>query len=143
MTEYVRDTIVRFAPDSASVAALLECDSLNRVVMRRLEQREGGRIKPETVFHRPAMADTDKSGGLAVLTVVCREDSLEAVIHVREREIQELREHTETITAEVEKPLSHWQSFVLVLGYIALATIAIIIIAAVAKIALRSYGIKL
>lgn len=139
----MRDTVVRFAPDSASVAALLECDSLNRVVMRRLEQREGGRIKPEAVFHQPVMADTDKGGGLAVLTVVCREDSLEAVIQVKEREIQELREQENTITAEVEKPLSHWQSFVLVLGYIALATIAIIIIAAVAKIALRCYGIKL
>lgn len=141
--EHVRDTVVRFAPDSASVAALLECDSLNRVVMRRLEQRDGSRIKPETVFHQPVMADTDNAGGLAVLTVLCLEDSLEAVIQVREREIQELRERRETITKEVEKPLSHWQSFVLVLGYIALGTIALTIIAAVAKLALRSYGIKL
>ena len=133
----LRDTVIKTEADSATVVALLECDSLNRVVMRQLSQQSGRRIEPR-VRYQPRLADDNQQ---ALLTVVCREDSLEQVITLREREIEQLREQTNTI--EVEKPLGRWDSFVIVCGYIFLAIIVITALVFVAKTVLRAYGIKL
>ena len=46
-TETLRDTVVIVEPDFASVRALFECDSLNRVVMKELEIKRGQKVTPE------------------------------------------------------------------------------------------------
>lgn len=46
----VRDTTVVVKQDSAAIEALFECDSLKRVVMRRLNVESGRKLHPEVVF---------------------------------------------------------------------------------------------
>jgi len=46
VTETLRDTTVIIQPDTASVRAFLECDSLNQVVMRELEIVKGRKVTP-------------------------------------------------------------------------------------------------
>ena len=41
----VRDTIVTIAPDSASIKALLECDSAGSVLIKELEEAQGKNVK--------------------------------------------------------------------------------------------------
>lgn len=46
VTEVQRDTVLVTEPDSASVKALFECDSLNQVVMTDLEIERGRKLEP-------------------------------------------------------------------------------------------------
>ncbi len=48
--ETLRDTTVIVEPDTASVKALLECDSLNQVVMKELDVVKGRKIAPQVKF---------------------------------------------------------------------------------------------
>lgn len=50
VSEIQRDSVVTIAPDSASIRALFECDSLNQVVMRELEVVKGRKVKPEVKY---------------------------------------------------------------------------------------------
>lgn len=106
-----RDTLITIAPDSATVRALLDCDSTNQVILRRLETRNGTRIA--------ATAKTTESTGSLLLSVDCHEDSLSRELRLRDSIITTLR--TEQRTIEVPAPLTRWQSFCLVLGQITIA----------------------
>lgn len=107
--ELVRDTTIVLLPDSASIIALFECDSMNKVVMNELDRRTGERITPSMTVHE------HRDGSMDV-KFSCNEDSLEQQIAVRDRIIEELRQNTQI--KEVEKPLSKWDSFCIVCGYI-------------------------
>lgn len=82
--EIIRDTTVLIKPDSAQVRALLECDSLNRVIVRELQTAQGARITP-TVTH------TDTDAGALLLQFDCKEDSLEYELQVRDKVIEQLK----------------------------------------------------
>lgn len=109
-----RDTLITIAPDSATVRALLDCDSTNQVILRQLSTRNGTRIT--------ATAKTTESAGAMLLSVDCREDSLSREICLRDSVITTLR--TEQRTIETPAPLNRWQSFCLVLGQITIALFA-------------------
>lgn len=109
-----RDTLITIAPDSATVRALLDCDSTNQVILRRLETRNGTRIA--------ATAKTTESTGSLLLSVDCHEDSLTRELRLRDSVITTLR--TEQRTIEVPAALTRWQSFCLVLGQITFALLA-------------------
>ena len=49
-TETVRDTTVVTEPDTASIKALFECDSLNQVVLTELEIEKGRKTVPQVRF---------------------------------------------------------------------------------------------
>lgn len=49
-SERIIDTITRVEPDSATLTALFECDSLNQVRIRQLEQYKGKGGAQEVVF---------------------------------------------------------------------------------------------
>lgn len=49
-TETVRDTTVVTEPDTASLKALFECDSLNQVVMTELLIEKGRKLVPQVKF---------------------------------------------------------------------------------------------
>ena len=106
-----RDTLITIAPDSATIRALLDCDSTNQVILRRLETRNGTRIA--------ATAKTTESTGSLLLSVDCHEDSLSRELRLRDSIITTLR--TEQRTISVPAPLTSWQSFCLVLGQITFA----------------------
>lgn len=80
------DTMVVVEPDSASMRALLECDSMGNVLLRELEQEQGRNI---------ALSATLKGN---VITVDCKQDSLQQLVN-RLREV--LREYETNDTKEV------------------------------------------
>ena len=85
------DTIVVVEPDSASMMALLECDSMGNMLLRELEQEQGRNI---------ALSATLKGN---VLTVDCKQDSLQQLVN-RLREVvreYETNDTKEVVTVEV------------------------------------------
>lgn len=68
-----RDTTVVIEADSASVRALFECDSLNRVIISRVQQQQGTRIVTEYKY-------ITRSDGSMHVAFDCKEDSLRRVI---------------------------------------------------------------
>jgi len=49
-TETIRDTTLMTEPDTASLKALFECDSLNQVVMTELLIEKGRKLTPKVLF---------------------------------------------------------------------------------------------
>lgn len=96
--EIIRDTTVLIKPDSAQVRALLECDSLNRVIVRELQTAQGARITP-TVTHTYVGANKSDGinahigtdAGALLLRLDCKEDSLEYELQVRDKVIEQLK----------------------------------------------------
>ena len=132
-----RDTLITIAPDSATVRALLECDSTNQVILRQLCTRNGNRISATATLLSPPLKEGagEVLGGL--LSVVCHEDSLSRLLHLRDSVITTLR--TEQRTIEVPAPLTRWQSFCLVLGQITFALLATALLTLIILFILRSH----
>lgn len=89
-----RDTIVTIAPDSASIKALLECDSAGNVLIKELEEAQG-----KNVALQAQLKNTNK--GTAIV-IDCKQDSLERVIALQNEKIQELNNNKQTETIEVK-----------------------------------------
>jgi hypothetical protein len=90
----VRDTIVTIAPDSASIKALLECDSAGNVLIRELQEAQGKNVKLQLSL--------EQASGNGVVTVECKQDSLERVIALQNEKIQELSNNKQVETVEVK-----------------------------------------
>lgn len=90
----VRDTIVTIAPDSASIKALLECDSAGNVLIKELTEAQGKNVKLQLSLQQ--------ASGNGVVTVECKQDSLEKVIALQNEKIQELSNNKQTETIEVK-----------------------------------------
>jgi hypothetical protein len=90
----VRDTIVTIAPDSASIKALLECDSAGNVLIRELQEAQGKNVKLQLSL--------EQASGNGVVTVECKQDSLERVIALQNEKISELSNNKQTETIEVK-----------------------------------------
>lgn len=58
----VRDTIVTIAPDSASIKALLECDSAGNVLIKELQEAQGKNVKLQLSL--------EQASGNGVITVL-------------------------------------------------------------------------
>ena len=90
----VRDTIVTIQPDSASIKALLECDSAGNVLIRELQEAQGKNVKLQFSL--------EQASGNGVVTVECKQDSLERVIALQNEKIQELSNNKQVETVEVK-----------------------------------------
>ena len=91
----ITDTIVTIAPDSASIKALLECDSAGNVLIKELEEVQGKNVSL-------ALALKNLKGKPATLSVDCKQDSLEKVIALKDETIKELSNNKQTETIEVK-----------------------------------------
>ena len=91
----VRDTIVTIAPDSASIKALLECDSAGNVLIKELEEVQGKNVSL-------ALALKNLKGKPATLSVDCKQDSLEKVIALKDETIKEMSNNKQVETIEVK-----------------------------------------
>ena len=89
-----RDTTIITKADSASIHALLRCDSTNHVIMDELYILQGE--------HMQANAHTSlvPGGGLQI-SFDCKEDSLEYIIHLQDSIIREKSNNTIIQTKEV------------------------------------------
>lgn len=90
----VRDTIVTIAPDSATIKALLECDSAGNVLIKELQEAQGKNVKLQA-----QLKNTNK--GTAIV-IDCKQDSLERVIALQNEKISELNNNKQTETIEVK-----------------------------------------
>lgn len=90
----VRDTIVTILPDSASIKALLECDSAGNVLIKELTEAQGKNVKLQLSLQQ--------ASGNGVVTVECKTDSLERVITLQNEKISELSNNKQTETIEVK-----------------------------------------
>lgn len=124
----IRDTNIIIQPDSAAIRALFQCDSLNRVVLKSLEQKQGERIKPNC----KTTANTD---GSVSVDFSCNEDSLMLEIQLRDKIIQEKQNTVQTI--QVEKHLNKWDAFCIVCGYILMGCLALGISIFIVKLFIR------
>lgn len=84
---HTRDTVITEKPDSASMRALLYCDSAYNVVLDELITMQGDRIETELEMERL------RNGGL-LLNMNCKEDSLRHEIQLRDSTITELQKQT-------------------------------------------------
>lgn len=107
MTETVRDTTVVVRPDSATVRALVHCDSTNRVLLDLLETVNGDRVNAG--IHVKTHPD-----GSATLTVDCKADSLLMELQLRDREIERLQHETHTVL--VPREMTWWQRAFIAIG---------------------------
>lgn len=88
----VRDTIIRFAPDTATLRMLLQCDSAGNVTLHSLEEEQGRRIALQTQL-RNLQYSTSKQP-ITQLSIDCKSDSLERIVEMQrlrleEKELQE------------------------------------------------------
>lgn len=114
----VRDTIVTILPDSASIKALLECDSAGNVLIKELQEAQG-----KNVALQAQLKNTNK--GTAIV-IDCKQDSLERVIALQNEKLSELNNNKQTETVEVK----YIPDFVKWLAWIGVAAILYVLIRA-------------
>lgn len=131
-----REVPVYTPSDSASILALLECDSLNRVVMRELEIERGKRIVP-TLKPVYIPAATPGQPPQLQLDFDCKEDSMQHIIHVQDSIINRLR------TERPEPIVIKEKGFVYYCGVAFIVIICLVFVWQVAKVVLKFYGVKL
>ena len=90
---HTRDTAIITKADSASIHALLKCDSAYNVVVGELTTMQGERIK--------ASSNVQKQGKDLLLSLDCKEDSLVNEIQLRDSVIREFEKNTEIIQVKV------------------------------------------
>lgn len=113
------DTVITTEADSASVRALLHCDSAYNVVVDELAVANGARIKAEAQLAR-------KPTKQAEITFDCKEDSLRNEIAWRDSTIVSMTERT--IVVEKERERSRYDKFT-ARGFWILLAINILVIA--------------
>ena len=118
----VRDTIVTIAPDSASIKALLECDSAGNVLVKELQEAQG-----KNVALQAELKQTNKG---TALVVDCKTDSLERVIALQNEKISELKNNKQTETIEVK----YIPSFVKWLAWVGAGAILLMVLWVVLKV---------
>ncbi len=68
------DTLLTIAPDSATLAALLQCDSAGNVLIAQLAEAQGERLALEMKLHTT-------TGGQTALRIDCKADSLQRLLN--------------------------------------------------------------
>ena len=98
----VRDTIVTIQPDSASIKALLECDSAGNVLIKELQESQGKNMALELLLRGYKNKPNEPSKPITELLVDCKQDSLERVVELQNEKISELSNNKQTETIEVK-----------------------------------------
>lgn len=113
------DTIVRTEPDSASIQALLVCDSLGNVLVKELEEAQG-----KNVALQAHLKQTNKG---TALVIDCKADSLQVLVDKYKEELSQVSDNKQVETIEVK----YIPSFVKWLAWIGGGAIVLVVIAIV------------
>lgn len=124
ITIHKHDTTIITQPDSAQVRLLLRCDSANNVLIDEICAAKGEHLRMELQLQALA------TGGLAIATIDCKEDSLEHIIQWQDSVI---RSKTTQTIVRVEKQ----KDFVYYCGWILIALVIASVIAAIIGIVLK------
>lgn len=114
---HTRDTVITDKPDSASMRALLYCDSAYNVVLDELITMQGDRIETELEMERL------RNGGL-LLNMNCKEDSLCHEIQLRDSTITEFKKQTVVVREKYvpnyykNTSIGFWVLFGIIVAYI-------------------------
>lgn len=123
-----RDTVISFAADSASIKALLQCDSVGNVLLQQIDFLQGNNITLQTKLLHNSPVTT--------LLVDCKQDSLQKEIELLTTKVKQNR--VEVRTVEIPKKMNVWQAFIHVSGYLAWTCL---ILGFILKIILKAKGI--
>lgn len=116
----ITDTIVTIAPDSASIKALLECDSAGNVLIKELEEVQG-----KNVSLALALKNSNKGKPIGTLSVDCKQDSLQILVDKYKEELIQASKNLQEKMIEVK----YIPSFVKWLAWIGAASILLAILA--------------
>lgn len=117
--EVERDTVVKVEADSASIKALLECDSVGNVLLKRIAAYEAGKhVQP------PKVGIQDN-----VLTATVKVDSFGIFMKFRDRYV-ERTDYVESKEKEVVyvNRLTGWQKFRIRLGDFVLVGVPVYVV---------------
>lgn len=95
----VRDTVITTQADSASIRALLHCDSAYNVVIDELTTLQGTRIKADVTTKGTTNSPTK---GLQI-DVDCKEDSMRIVCHMKDSIISDLTQQVKVLSVPRER----------------------------------------
>ena len=95
----VRDTIITTQADSASICALLHCDSAYNVVIDELTTLQGSRIKADITTKCTTNSPTK---GLQI-EVDCKEDSMRIVCNMKDSIISDLSKQVQVLYVPRER----------------------------------------
>lgn len=110
-----RDTTIIVEQDKATLLALLTCDSMNNVLLSKINQKQGNRT-----YIDYSIIQDDKQ---ALLHVDCKTDSLELEIEIRDCLIQELIREKEVILKPPEP--TRYQKTMIAFGWIFICYIVV------------------
>ncbi len=110
--EVVRDSIVRVPADTSTLEAWFECDSMNRVYLRQINQMQGQRSS--------ISANTKVVGKAMVITTDCLCDSLAIYLSMKDKYVTKERTRDEKKVTPVIVTAKRWTWLVtgLVVGLI-------------------------
>ena len=115
----ITDTIVTIAPDSASIKALLECDSAGNVLIKELEEVQG-----KNVSLALALKNSNKGKPIGTLSVDCKQDSLQILVDKYKEELIQASKNLQEKTIEVK----YIPSFVKWLAWIGAASVLYVLV---------------
>lgn len=124
----VRDTIVNIQPDSASIKALLECDSAGNVLIKELQEEQGKNVALEMALKNKQNDKGDSAG--ATLEIDCKADSLQMVIDVQNEHIHELND----IISKQREEIKYIPDIVKWLAWVGGAAILLVVLWVVLKV---------
>ena len=110
-----RDTTIIVEQDKATLLALLTCDSMNNVLLSKINQEQGNRT-----YIDYSIIQDDKQ---ALLHIDCKTDSLELEIELRDCLIQELIREKEVILKPPEP--TRYQKTMIAFGWIFICYIVV------------------
>ncbi len=116
------DTIVATEPDSASIQALLICDSVGNVLVKELEEAQG-----KNVALQAQLKQTNKG---TALVIDCKADSLQVLVDKYKEELSQVSDNKQVETIEVK----YIPSFVKWLAWTGAASILLAILWIVLKV---------
>lgn len=111
-----RDTIVTTRPDSASIHALLVCDSLGNVLIKELAEEQGKNVALEMRLvnenNRTQSATTPQVE--TAIEIDCKADSLQMLVDKYRTELRDKRAEkvTETIVVKYIPSLVKWLAWI-------------------------------
>ena len=126
----ITDTIVATEPDSASIQALLICDSVGNVLVKELEEAQG-----KNVALQAQLKQTNEG---TALVIDCKADSLQVLVDKYKEELSQVSDNKQVETIEVK----YIPAFVKWLAWWGAAALLILLLWVVLKI-YRKFFIKL
>ena len=99
----VRDTVITTQADSASIRALLHCDSAYNVVIDELTTLQGARIKADVKTQGVSNRVSNRVSNALQIDLNCKEDSMRIVCNMKDSIISDLTQQVKVLSVPRER----------------------------------------